>query len=184
MIFSSWGDAVGRKYPLVLTFVSNIILFTIYILILHFNFSLEWLTVGHFLACLFGGPNLGVATCFAYYADISSKESRTVYISVGETIVGLGYLATGFAVGPWFQAQVCTAFKLMFRLQFFLINKSTTCYSVPSYLRIISSENETCHLMHQVFFYGINTQNKYFYCRAMKYLIMSCSAFKFFVFCT
>ena len=106
LIISSWGDAVGRRYPLILTYVSNIVALTGYTLVLQFKLPLIYITVGQFLSAFLGNFYVGLASSFAFYADISTKDSRTVYISLGETMMGLGYLTTGLAIGPWFQAQV------------------------------------------------------------------------------
>ena len=47
-----------------------------------------------------------LSNCFAYIADISTNESRTIRIAIGETFIGAGMLITGFSTGVLIQHKV------------------------------------------------------------------------------
>ena len=60
------------------------------------------MAVGNFVFSLLGGTSIGMVTSYAYYADISSKESRTGYIAIGEICHGVGSLVISLISRPWF----------------------------------------------------------------------------------
>lgn len=47
-----------------------------------------------------------LSNCFAYIADVSTHETRTIRIAIGETFVGAGMLITGFSTGVLIQHKV------------------------------------------------------------------------------
>jgi len=100
---SSWGDYVGRRYPLMLTFSGFVIENIITAITIQLNLPLYLLVIGAIINGSCGGYASVLSNCFAYIADVSTHETRTIRIAIGETFVGAGMLITGFSTGVLIQ---------------------------------------------------------------------------------
>lgn len=105
LAISSWGDHVGRRYPLMLTFIGFTIENIIVVLTVQLNLPLFILVIASIINGICGGYTSVLSNCFAYIADISTCETRTIRIAFGEAFIGCGMLITGICTGFLIQNQ-------------------------------------------------------------------------------
>ena len=106
VLIVSWGDKVGRRYPLLLAYVGQLLTMIFAIVIIHFHLPLYFTLIARFISAIFGDTSAIMATCFAYYADESSAASRTILIAIGEALMGVGFAVAAVISGPMIQSLV------------------------------------------------------------------------------
>ncbi|XP_018012119.1 proton-coupled folate transporter [Hyalella azteca] len=90
LFMGAWSDVYGRKFPLVLTFLCQVINAAGYLLVLMVPSMPIEIIYGASLIMSLGGGNPGLMSiAFSYASDISSEEDRTLKIS---TLNSLWYL--------------------------------------------------------------------------------------------
>ena len=83
-----WSDMFGRKLPMFLPAVGGVLSSIVYILVVSSHtLGVEWLCLASFLSGICGGFTSVIANCFSYVAAISDTESRTLRVSVVESMV-------------------------------------------------------------------------------------------------
>ena len=70
---------------------------------------MEWLCLASFLSGICGGVTSVIANCFSYVSAISTKESRTLRVSVVE---GMQFVAA--TVGPFISKLIKTQLGAVF----------------------------------------------------------------------
>lgn len=134
MFMGSWSDRRGRKLPLLIGlfgkfFYSSMIVVNTYMT----NWPVEYIIYTATLPMAFTGADVAIfAAVFAYISDISSRESRTLRV----TIVEVCYLATmpiGVALGKYLFSNVTNqSYSILF-----IINASSLfCSLVYTALRL------------------------------------------------
>lgn len=89
LYFGAISDRVGRKIPLILPIIGQLIKCTIYVLTLYFRLPLKLLILASVLEGLFGGLTTIMMSGMAYITDICEKTNRTFRITVLEVACGL-----------------------------------------------------------------------------------------------
>jgi len=99
------GDHVGRRPPLLLSFGGLLLEAAVVIVTIRYDLPLEMFFVAAVVHGVGGGFTCILASCFAYVADVSSHEDRTVRIAVGESCIGVGSVVGSVIAGNWIKAQ-------------------------------------------------------------------------------
>nr|XP_018671691.1 proton-coupled folate transporter-like [Ciona intestinalis] len=104
-LIGSWGDTVGRRKPMISVYLGAVVMISIYISVFHFRLPLYVLLIGRLVCGLSGDFTALLASCFAYVADISSTQSRTIRFAVAEASIGIGGVVGSFVTGAWVKQQ-------------------------------------------------------------------------------
>ncbi|CAK8680146.1 proton-coupled folate transporter-like isoform X2 [Clavelina lepadiformis] len=105
VLIGGWGDRVGRRLPLICSFTGCVLLVAIYIVVVHLELDIFYLLIGQIVYGIGGGFSGILCSCYAYLADISTHEDRTVRVAIGEANLGLGSLFGNLVGGFWIAAQ-------------------------------------------------------------------------------
>ncbi|CAK8680147.1 unnamed protein product [Clavelina lepadiformis] len=106
ILIGGWGDRVGRRLPLICSFTGYVVMLALYIVVVHLELDIIYLLIAQIAHCIGGGFSGILCSCYAYLADISTHEDRTVRIAIGEANLGLGSILGNLAGGFWIAAQV------------------------------------------------------------------------------
>ncbi|XP_031554603.1 solute carrier family 46 member 3-like [Actinia tenebrosa] len=91
LVYGSWSDSVGRKFIMILPPIGNALMNINYLLNVHFfQVNVNYLLIGIVISGFFGGYATVLSSVFSYIADVSDKSSRTLRISILESMVFLG----------------------------------------------------------------------------------------------
>lgn len=119
-IIGAWGDKVGRKLAIGVPILGYMITMLTYLIVYYCILPLWVLAIGYFLQGTTGGYGLVLAGCYAYVADITTKEKRMLRIVIiqalfvfgmglSQVLIGLFIRLTGFAPSLWLAALSLTA---------------------------------------------------------------------------
>lgn len=93
-------DRVGRKRIMILPIIGGTILITSYIINSHYmEWPVPWMFLGIFIDASFGQYPTLLAAVFAYLADTTSNENRTIRVIILESMLFLGGLISEIATG-------------------------------------------------------------------------------------
>lgn len=104
-LFGPWSDNVGRRPILILPTLGMALQAGIYLVVMYLKLPVAYLLLGRILSGLLGDYNLILAGCFAYVADVSSKQERTFRVAVLEACLGLAGMVASIIGGQWLKVQ-------------------------------------------------------------------------------
>ena len=129
MFYGAWSDRIGRKTVMILPIVGDFIGAICNILnSYYFNASISYLLIGAITSSAFGNFAAMLLATFSYIADISSKDSRTVRVTILESMIYLGSVVSNIS-GGWLLQKAgfvpvfglnCTIYFLLMIYWFFL----------------------------------------------------------------
>ena len=99
VLLGSYSDKAGRKVPLVASLIGGILRSVLIVIIINYKLPLETLLVPMLLEGSLGGVSSFIMAAFAYIADISDHESRSVRIFILEVAIGIGIIISTISVG-------------------------------------------------------------------------------------
>ena len=100
LLYTVKFDRVGRKRIMILPIIGGTILVTSYIINSHFmEWPVPWMFLGIFLDASFGQYPTLLAAVFAYLADTTSNENRTIRVIILESMLFLGGLISEITNG-------------------------------------------------------------------------------------
>ena len=120
LFLGSYSDAKGRKLIMVVSLLGSTIKSSILMLVAVLGVSYWYLLIGHVIDGLCGSYAALVTMCFAYGADVSNKDKRSLKVTILEVCLGLsaaaGTYSTGFiiqAVGYAFSFSITVALNVL-----------------------------------------------------------------------
>ena len=100
LLYTVKFDRVGRKRIMILPIIGGTILVASYIINSHFmEWPVPWMFLGIFLDASFGQYPTLLAAVFAYLADTTSNENRTIRVIILESMLFLGGLISEITNG-------------------------------------------------------------------------------------
>lgn len=100
LVWSSYSDILGRRFPLMLCFVGVTIRYVCLIVVIHFKLNLVYILIGNVLDGLTGAYTSVIAVLFAYVSDVTYPgKDRTIAIVMFELIIGLAITVSTLASG-------------------------------------------------------------------------------------
>ena len=102
MVMGSWGDAFGRRLPLLLPSIGGLLATAVYLALVNIpTMGVAWLCVASLVSGIFGGYTGVVAASFAYISEVVEPASRSRRVSLAE---GCIFLAA--TIGPFLSAAL------------------------------------------------------------------------------
>lgn len=100
MFMGSWSDRRGRKLPLLIGLIGKLIYSSMIVVNAYAKtWPVEYIIYTATLPMAFTGADVAIfATVFSYISDVSSRESRTLRITIVE-VCYLATMPTGIALG-------------------------------------------------------------------------------------
>lgn len=107
MFMGSWSDRRGRKLPLLIGLFGKFFYSTMVVVNTYMeDWPVEYIIYVATLPMAFTGADVAIfAAVFAYISDVSSKESRTLRVSIVE-VCYLATMPTGIALGKYLFSNV------------------------------------------------------------------------------
>ena len=99
MFLGSYSDYRGRKLPLVTPFIGGCVRNFVVEIIIYFRLNIYWFLLPTALESLSGGLMTILMAGFAYTADISTLQTRTIRIFILEAMIMLCVAVTSLATG-------------------------------------------------------------------------------------
>ena len=106
MYITTWGDYIGRRPPLLISLFGITSLVALYIVIFYYELPVSYILIPRLICGLCGDFNCVTATIFAYYADISNQDNRTIKLALAEAAIGCAGLLANLISGVWVESQV------------------------------------------------------------------------------
>ncbi|XP_060069060.1 proton-coupled folate transporter-like [Ylistrum balloti] len=103
LFLGPWGDRLGRKIPLMLTIIGNLLLTACNLIVTsHTNISIKYILIGKIINGVTGGYIGLMMSVYSYIGHISSARNRTSRVGVAEGMIFLsgtaGVLISGILV--------------------------------------------------------------------------------------
>ena len=102
VMMGSWGDAFGRRLPLLLPSIGGLLATAVYLALVNVPaMGVAWLCAASLVSGIFGGYTGVVAASFAYISEVVDPASRSRRVSLAE---GCIFLAA--TIGPFLSAAL------------------------------------------------------------------------------
>ncbi|XP_053562179.1 proton-coupled folate transporter isoform X2 [Bombina bombina] len=105
MLLGPWSDRVGRRPVLILPVIGLALQAAIYLIVMYQQLHVGYFLLGRIISGITGDFNMVLAACFAYIADISSRQSRTFRVAILEACLGIAGMVASIIGGNWRKAQ-------------------------------------------------------------------------------
>ena len=107
LLFGPISDRIGRKPIMLIMATSAAITGLLYVLLVHFDWSLYWILPLFFINSLAGGIPGILTAVHAYIADVSSRKWLTLRLGIAESMIFFGTTLGLVSGGQWLQRTNC-----------------------------------------------------------------------------
>ncbi|XP_069118185.1 proton-coupled folate transporter-like [Argopecten irradians] len=158
LFLGPWGDRLGRKIPLMLTIIGNMLLTVCNLVVSsHTNISIKYILVGKIINGMTGGFIGLMMSVYSYIGHVSSAQNRTSRVGIVEAMIFLsgtaGVLISGIIIDEtsfnFVFSFICVIQFLALLYTVFLLgnvrpSQEETDISIWSYTRLFCKDSWIC----------------------------------------
>ncbi|XP_033735721.1 proton-coupled folate transporter-like [Pecten maximus] len=163
LFLGPWGDRLGRKYPMMLTIIGNMLLTVCNLVVSsHTNISIKYILIGKIINGMTGGFIGLMMSVYSYIGHVSSAKNRTSRVGVAEAMIFLsgtaGVLISGIIIDKtsfnFVFSFICVMQFLALLYAVFVLenlgpSEEQTNTSICSYTRLFCKDSWICVSKHR-----------------------------------